>query len=93
VSAQILREAAALMRSRAEAVATPEGDALTESWADASREFIPGADGEHVASWHPAVALAVADWLDECADDYGRGFGTPDAHALAVATAYLGGAA
>jgi hypothetical protein len=23
-----------------------------------------GADAGHIASWHPAVALAVADWLD-----------------------------
>lgn len=22
-------------------------------------------DAKHIASWHPAVALAVADWLDE----------------------------
>jgi hypothetical protein len=26
------------------------------------------ADAEHIASWHPAVALAVADWLEEAAD-------------------------
>lgn len=24
-------------------------------------------DAEHIASWHPAVALAVADWLDDIA--------------------------
>ena len=25
-------------------------------------------DAEHIASWHPAVALAVADWLNKFAD-------------------------
>lgn len=25
-------------------------------------------DRAHIASWHPAVALAVADWLEEAAD-------------------------
>lgn len=28
---------------------------------------------EHIASWHPAVALAVADWLDHEADRHARG--------------------
>lgn len=27
-------------------------------------------DAEHIASWHPAVALAVADWLDTVAEDW-----------------------
>jgi hypothetical protein len=39
----------------------------------------------HVASWHPAVALAVADWLDAAAK-YPR----QSSQALAVARAYLG---
>ena len=26
------------------------------------------ATAEHIASWHPAVALAVADWLDDLYD-------------------------
>ena len=47
-------------------------------------------DALHIASWHPAVALAVADLLDRPADDHDE---TPcpaiDA-ALAVARAYLG---
>jgi hypothetical protein len=25
-------------------------------------------EGEHIAAWHPAVALAVADWLDDIAE-------------------------
>jgi hypothetical protein len=61
------------------------------------------ADAEHIASWHPLVALAVADWLDVTADriDAGRPHrnggrsnhgwrGTREARA--VADAYLGGA-
>lgn len=27
------------------------------------------ADAEHIASWHPLVALAVADWLEDVARD------------------------
>ena len=59
--------------------------------ADANR-----ADADHIASWHPAVALAVADWLDGVAwaidsdDELAEpGFGEPTA-AFAVARAYLG---
>ena len=55
----------------------------------AMQRLVGGADApwsEHIASWHPAVALAVADWLDEV------GATDDDAiAALAVARAYLGG--
>lgn len=54
-------------------------------------------DGEHIASWHPAVALAVADWLDHDAEAWEQyekqGQGLPFARrerSLAVARAYLG---
>lgn len=46
-------------------------------------------DAAHIASWHPAVALAVADWLDVVANTsatHRAGF----TEALAVARAYLG---
>ena len=60
---------------------------------------VSGPDAEHIASWHPAVALAVADWIDAAAV-----LAPPDPHhegeacetcdnvtrALAVARAYLG---
>ena len=62
-----------------------------------------GETAPHIASWHPAVALAVADWLDAKADqddkgtcDDPRGCCNLCEHdyghiaALAVATAYLG---
>ena len=56
-------------------------------------------EADHIASWHPAVALAVADWIDAAAV-----LAPPDPHhegeacetcdnvtrALAVARAYLG---
>jgi hypothetical protein len=78
---------------------------------DDLRDLIPEAatrnraDAEHIASWHPAVALAVADWLEEVAawDDEGCGrvpgieqTNYPDAVmgslacATTVARAYLG---
>jgi hypothetical protein len=53
-------------------------------------------DAAHIASWHPAVALAVADWLDNTAAWWTRtapGEPPPDPsvlEALAVARAYLG---
>jgi hypothetical protein len=53
-------------------------------------------DAEHIASWHPAVALAVADWLDLIANwrgpDGERRWDQSDScdfAALAVARAYL----
>ena len=55
-------------------------------------------DAEHIASWHPAVALAVADWLDAEADvdEVAREMGgrghTEESQCVAVARAYLGSA-
>ena len=49
--------------------------------------------GAHVASWHPAVALAVADLLDGIADGWalvGAEFSMP--LPLAIARTFLGGA-
>ena len=60
-------------------------------------EFDPG-DAKHIASWHPGVALAVADWLDheaETATTIGTNYVDVEVafgNALAVARAYLGGA-
>lgn len=50
-------------------------------------------DAEHIASWHPGVALAVAAWLESAVDDPRCGCSLPncaDPDALAVARAYLG---
>lgn len=55
-------------------------------------------DAPHIASWHPAVALAVADWLDGLSIEVGGAF-DPERYAdvnpnarkgIAVARAYLG---
>jgi hypothetical protein len=49
------------------------------------------ADMAHVASWHPAVALAVADWLDSVALAERDEVNGADIHnALTVARDYLG---
>lgn len=118
MSSQILREAAALMRERAEAATDgvcPEwtrsavrhiarncdiecwhkdSDPLVKKYHDADgmpETWTRYDDAEHIASWHPAVALAVADWLDKEAAwvDLGAA-NSPDNEALAVARAYLG---
>lgn len=98
--ADLLRKAAALMRERAEA-ATDGPWAVTSTTAGltgilSTSGIAPtvysthvGAmrsdDMRHIAGMHPAVALAVADWLDEV------GATDDDAiAALAVARAYLG---
>jgi len=113
MSAETLRRAASLMRERAEG-ATPGpwtcyGDHLVwpSEQGPAANDPILAMVGEahedsaeHIASWHPAVALAVADWLDAVAEawpisepDYGlsvRAEAVGHRQALAVARAYLG---
>ena len=71
-------------------LATPVTNCHTPSTTD---RLLHTGNAQHIASWHPAVALAVADWLDVVADD-----GTADydlinseGEALTVARAYLGG--
>lgn len=58
------------------------------------REGTWGTEGDmtYVASWHPAVALAVADWLHLVAGLLEQGFdeNAETRAALAVARAYLG---
>lgn len=109
MSADVLREAAALMRERAEAVTGDIGLCARPDQC-AHRGFcrypllgdVPRADAEHIASWHPAVALAVADWLQSVSVDVDKrdnpervggryeALRIPDERAaLAVARAYL----
>jgi hypothetical protein len=99
VSAERLREAAALMRERAEA-ADALGQVADTITTSSCEEF-----AEHIASWHPVVALAVAKAMDDVADAWEIADGwaldldddpirfedTIDGGWLAVATAYLGG--
>ena len=99
-SATLLRGAAALMRQRA----NPLPQQLP--WKSWGREVehryrtllvaSPRANTDaeplavHVASWHPAVALAVADLLDYHADHFTDARPVRTENALRVARAYLG---
>lgn len=71
--AAVLREAAALMRSRA--------DEVGSGWQHASRvvrrcdDYLGAAAVGYFASLHPAVALAVADVMDEAAAWIDEGLG------------------
>jgi len=116
MSAETLREAAALMRKRAEA-ATPgpwwggggkgpvrrkQQVALVgvanmrgqgEKGCIAVLAGLNGHradDAEHIASWHPAVALAVAELFENLADHWGQVGPMSRVGLLKIATAYLG---
>jgi hypothetical protein len=99
---ELLREAAAKMRERAEA-ATPgpwrsDGE-MVKSGESFRTKFVAEAYGladkwpnaEHIASWHPAVALAVADWLDTVYDRARGKESVETEPAMVVARAYMGG--
>lgn len=106
MTADRLREAAAAIRANAQAAGPaddlwyvePDGSIWRSSPDGMSGDGITGplpiwASGyaEHIASWSPAVALAVADWLDVTAQDVGTSSLAFHA-ASAVAEAYLRGA-
>ena len=103
--ADTLREAARLMRQRAEpATPGPWAEPVGSGdhgyvWSPCGHFQVALVDGnednnaKHIASWHPGLALAVADWLDDAADTiHEPGFipGVTAVPALAVARAYLG---
>ena len=124
MSAELLREAAALMRERAEAEPATgwfkcdfndgehrplwgvANDAFFNPPADEDEPWLAievhtgtEATAEHIASWHPAVALAVAVWLVSTAEHIAshdcEAHCEPDGcdmanDARAVARAYLG---
>ena len=97
---QLLRQAAALMRERA---AASEAHGLDEWWRLAAASWLSKTTGvqsltDHLASWHPTAARAVADLL-EAVDRAARLTGVAAEHpeaksiraeALVVARAYLG---
>lgn len=109
MSAETLRKAARLMRERAEAT-TPDADwteghywiADYDMYGNPVQTEIGGmggaGDAAHYSSWHPAVALAVADWLDLMAADYAPYWAEPYAapfvpvieKAYQIARTYLG---
>lgn len=106
-----IRRAAALMRERAEgatsgpwgvATTTEMGYAIHRGEHDTVALFADRPNAAHIASWHPLVALAVADWLDAEAESheseaFAEWSGVTDCcrmpQALAVARAYLGASA
>lgn len=53
-------------------------------------ESLMAGDRAHIASWHPILAVAIADWLNDEAVGAQTPDGAPTAHAIAVARAYLG---
>jgi hypothetical protein len=111
-AAETLREAARLMFERAHGAETPSpwwigaegrsGRSVTsDDGAVVMRGYVATADAAHIAGWHPAVALAVADWLDEVAGTTQYAWDTDRVrleqhsesvrHALTTARVYLGG--
>lgn len=76
----------------AEAIYSANGTDVVSGgrWGGEASVFNDTADAIHIASWHPAVALAVADWLDRSAQCWGA-TEYLDHQALTVASAYLGG--
>jgi hypothetical protein len=98
--ADTMRRAAKLMRGRAELVPPPPWfsavhDVTTHDGLNVIASSGLTVRAEYVASWHPGVALAVADWLDnEAVNAPGPGEvylrGGRIAYALTVACAYLG---
>lgn len=101
--AELLRRAAALMRRRAEDAGGKDPE--VDWYQDGDLLFDhtdTDADAEHIASWSPAVAFAVADWLDSEALLWEQADNLPDLaplelrvtlsnreESLAVARAYL----
>lgn len=100
----LIREAAALMRERAEAATEggprwetgpddmhgPSRLVVYPADSDSAVAFAGYEDAEHIASWHPTVALAVADWLDDHASQSDILRCAPNPRAINVARTYLG---
>lgn len=99
MTAETLRRAAALMRERAEgSTAGPwiaaeqthgEWFGIQSQWTALGTAY-ERVEAQHIASWHPAVALAVADWLLDASYEASGDDGWTHPEALAVAQAYLG---
>jgi hypothetical protein len=93
----LIARAAAAMRERAEKANTNEArrpygdrriDPVPESeWGGLVDNYLGGPVGQHCASWTPAAAIAVADWLEVGANPYACVDLAPMA---VVARAYLG---
>ena len=98
MSANELRQAAETLRGRAGAT-TPDREFWTTNgitgWAcDGSWvvEFDERA-AAYIATMHPGVGLALADWLEQCADRLDKGHHTGSRHSHRIAALINGGAA
>lgn len=91
-----LRKAAKVLRELAQAA-----DAVQprETWSDQALDYLGAEWGEYVATMHPGVGVALADWLDDHAslgeswDSTRRGNGVQyvyDPTALRIADLILG---
>lgn len=105
MSVSLLHEAASMMRERAETARglgvkpwRVDGVGIIACGGTHIANPMPDVD-QHIASWHPVVALAVADWLDttafhvashECEAECRPSGCQSVADATAVARAYLG---
>ena len=111
MSAEVLRRAAREMRERAEAATWTnmpwDVDEIGAVWTqEDDGQPVPissqstDEDAAHIASWHPAVALAVADLIDELlrglsvfgelSDDDPQWSKSTASSVLSLARAYLG---
>lgn len=104
MSAEVLRRAASLMRKRAEAALAggaqwtgqhywvSDYDPSDPSGQTAMQRLVGGMDApdcDHYSSWHPAVALAVADLLVRVADTSDAVGAEPSPDITVVARTYL----
>lgn len=70
MSAELLRKAATILRERAEAATVAPWEAFADGlvWADRLGDPVSGStlteDSDYIATMHPGVGLALADWLD-----------------------------
>lgn len=93
MSSETLRRAAALMRERAQGATWVDFHGKSDWAGDVTALGLDDADFAHVSGMSPAVALAVADWLDQAAIHVEGGSLSShpmSTRALAVARAYLG---
>lgn len=90
---ETLRRAASLMRERAEAARHTTALTNTDTWGAVISGVVNGSllrdEKEHAASWHPDVALAVADLLTAFSMMPSASDPTDLSAALRVARAYL----
>jgi hypothetical protein len=109
VSAAELRKAAETLRERAEKAtpgpwrqeySKASGDCVIDAESHncldsvaRTTHFRSGLDAAYIATMHPGVGLALAEWLDQCADRLDRGHHAGSRHSHTIACLINGGAA